>query len=129
MPLSQRLIHQSRQTPGYRAMTNSSAGMRCKMQMTDALRKKEKDYGQMAQAHVSKLDPKARQNLPTIKPDTDEWRAWERYFIGHLGFRPWAMQHVLKRHSMDETDAAMTVPTQWPEWFDTSYTSVRTITG
>lgn len=126
MLLSQRLIHQSRQTPAYRAMRNSSASMGPKMQTTEMIRKKEKDYGQKAQEFVSKLDPKARQNLPTIKPGTDEWMAWERYFNGHLGFQPWVMRRVALDHLTEkESDSVMTVPTQWPEWFDTSYSEAR----
>jgi hypothetical protein len=95
------------------------------MQLTDHERKLEMDYGQKAQEFVAKMDIQARQNLPTIKPGTEEWKAWERYFIGYLGFSPWAMWHVATQHQWGKTDAAMTVPTQWPEWFDTSYSSVQ----
>ena len=122
MLLSQRLIRQSRQTRGFLAMRNLNAGIR-RMKMTDATQKKEKDYGQRAQEFVSKLDPKARQNLPTIKPGTQEWMAWERYFTEHLAFRPWAMRHVASAHLTENTGSAMTVPAQWPEWFDTSYSA------
>jgi len=125
MPLSQRLIHRARRTHGYRATRNYSASMGRPVQMTEAIRKKEKDYGQRAQTFVAKLDVKLRANLPTIKPGTQEWKAWERYFIDYLGFLPWAMKHVGLAHLAEKTDAAMTVPSQWPEWFDTEYAATK----
>lgn len=97
------------------------------MQVSQDEHNREWDYGQKALAFVSKMEPGARQNLPTIKPGTQEWLAWERYFIGYLGFSPWAMQHVGQQHSWGKMDAVMTVPTQWPEWFDTSYSDRRAI--
>lgn len=125
MSLRSQLVRQSRQIPRYRATRNYFASMGCQMQTTEDDRRKEKDYGEKAQQFVSKMDAQARQNLPTIKPGTNEWRAWENYFQQHLGFYPWAMNHTARRHLMEETDAAMTVPTQWPEWFDTSYSSAQ----
>lgn len=54
--------------------------------------------------------------LPTIELGTDEWAAWERYFREYLGYDPIAM----KRIRMGSSER-MTVPTQYPEWFDTEY--------
>lgn len=56
--------------------------------------------------------------FPTITPETPECKAWERYFDLHLGGRPWAYQALMSGQIQ-----AMTVPTQWPEWFDQSFTS------
>ena len=89
------------------------------MRMTESDRDKELEYGAKAMEFVGKMDVKARRTLPTIKPGTNEWQAWERYFRNRLGFYPWAMWHVEQAHRMDRKDSAMTVPTQWPEWFDT----------
>jgi len=94
------------------------------MQITKEIKEKEADYGQRAMEFGEKMEPKSRKNLPKIKPGTAEWGAWERYFIGYLGFRPWMMGYVDWNHHEGRTDKAMTVPTQWPEWFDTSYSSV-----
>jgi hypothetical protein len=53
---------------------------------------------------------------PTIQPETPEFNAWLRYFDDHLGWRPYAL-----RLFIDGRAKAFTVPTQWPEWFDTSF--------
>jgi len=56
--------------------------------------------------------------LTIIKLGTPEWQAWERYFREYRGFEP----VVMKRINIDQNpDKAMTVPTQWPEWFDIEY--------
>ena len=125
MLLQQLLAHRSRQIRRCQPMNSCEKSMERHMQTTDQIRKKEKEYGARAMEFVGKMEPNARKNLPTIKPGSAEWKAWESYFTNHLGFYPWAMNHVTRRHLMDETDAAMTVPTQWPEWFDTSYSSVQ----
>lgn len=54
--------------------------------------------------------------FPAVKPGTPEWTAWERYFDQHLRWRPWVFKAVM--HGQKQ---AMTMPTQWPEWFDLSY--------
>jgi len=125
MLLSQRLRHQSRQTHAYRATRNYFASMESRMQLTGEEDRKEREYGQKAQDFVRKLDPGLRNNLPTIKVGTQEWKAWERYFVGHLGFSPWAMQRAGQQHLMGNFDAVMTVPSQWPEWFDTEYAASK----
>lgn len=107
----------------WRKMRFCGNGMRRSVQMTKEIKAKEADYGQKALEYVEKTELKSRQNLPTIKPGTAEWDAWERYFVNYLGFQPWMMGHVEWHHREGRTDKAMTVPTQWPEWFDTSYSS------
>jgi hypothetical protein len=54
--------------------------------------------------------------FPTIEPGTPECVAWERYFRIHLGGVPHAFQMLMERRIR-----AMTVPAQWPEWFDISF--------
>lgn len=46
----------------------------------------------------------------------EEWKVWEAYFNGYLGFDP-AMMKMVRAGKF----AAMTVPSQWPEWFDSEY--------
>jgi hypothetical protein len=56
--------------------------------------------------------------LTIIKLGSPEWQAWERYFREYRGFEPVVMQRI----NVDQNpDKAMTVPTQWPEWFDADY--------
>ena len=54
--------------------------------------------------------------FPTIKPGMPEWTAWERYFDKHLRWRPWIFKAICGGQKTE-----MTVPTQWPEWFDLRY--------
>lgn len=54
--------------------------------------------------------------FPTIRPGSPEWLAWERYFDRHLHWRPWIFKAVVRGEKQ-----VMTVPTQWPEWFDSSF--------
>jgi hypothetical protein len=54
--------------------------------------------------------------VPTIKHGSPECEAWGKYFDGHLGWQPWAFRAL-----MDGSLQEMTVPTQWPEWFDRDY--------
>ena len=55
--------------------------------------------------------------VPTAALGTAECDAWARYFRNHLGWEPWMLTAV-ERHNIP----SMTLPTQWPEWFDTSWT-------
>lgn len=84
-------------------------------------RRKELEYGARAQAYAAAQNAgqKTQALLPTIKPGTAEWQAWERYFVNHLGFEPWAM--TAARLGQIEK---MTVPAQWPEWFDSEFSSI-----
>lgn len=120
MSLRQLLARHGRQTLGCRVTTSFHGNTERHMQLTEDEVRREREYGQRAQEFVSKMDARARQLLPTIQPGTAEWMAWERYFIGYLGFCPWAMWHVATQHKAGNP-AEMTVPAQWPEWFDTSY--------
>lgn len=85
-------------------------------------RDKELEYGKRALEHVHKLQmgQKERLALPTIAPSTPEWKAWESYFLTFLGFCPVAMQRIANGKQI-----VMTVPTQWPEWFDDRYSTVE----
>ncbi len=56
--------------------------------------------------------------VPVIRLGTDEYEAWASYFQDHLQWKPWALG-ALQQQKIQE----MTVPAQWPEWFDTSYSS------
>jgi hypothetical protein len=49
-----------------------------------------------------------------IKPGSAEWNAWVTYFDRIVGKRPIAMTMTLN----DQGQGAITVPTQWPQWFD-----------
>ena len=55
-------------------------------------------------------------NLPIVRLGTPECEAWARYFRAHLGWEPW-MLTALERGEIE----SMTLPTQYPEWFDTNY--------
>lgn len=86
--------------------------------MDNATRTKEVEYGNRALEFVAKLrsTQKIKTDLPTIEPGSPEWQAWEKYFHSYLNFDPWIMGAVRAEQRMK-----MTVPTQWPEWFDTDY--------
>ena len=58
--------------------------------------------------------------FPTIQPGMPEWPAWEEYFVRHLGFEPLAMYRVRTRQQQ-----LMTVPDQWPQWFDPGFVPGR----
>jgi len=86
--------------------------------LTDKQIEKEKIYLQLALAHSKSkgMGGKSQPLLPTIKPETAEWNAWQRYFVEHLGFEPLAMKRVRWELSKE-----FTVPEKWPEDFDASY--------
>lgn len=50
-----------------------------------------------------------------VKQGTEEWNRWAEYFRA-LGCEPYQMKMV--RWKQLET---MTMPAQWPEWFDTDW--------
>lgn len=81
------------------------------VQMPDRITKE--NFYARGQAFVSALDGV---ELPAIRPGSKEWLEWERYFRDHLGWVPWAMTAA-----MNGQIQAMTVPTQWPQWFDRSF--------
>ncbi len=91
--------------------------------MDSRTRKLEAEYGRRATEYTAnqlKVQGKGKKDeiFPTIKLGSPEWRRWEAYFREYLGFDPLAMQRVRA-----ERQESMTVPTQWPEWFDSSYTA------
>jgi hypothetical protein len=61
-----------------------------------------------------------RENYPDSAPvarfATPEYEAWARYFDIHLRWRPYVMSMVEAGQSQ-----GLTLPAQWPEWFDPSY--------
>lgn len=71
------------------------------------------NFWEKGRAMISQMYP---ENAPTIKLGQPECEAWVKYFEKHLGWRPWALK-ALQAGNIQ----AMTVPAQWPEWFDTSY--------
>ena len=56
------------------------------------------------------------ESAPTIARGSPECEAWAKYFAGYLGWEPWGLRAVLSGEIHQ-----MTVPAQWPEWFDTDY--------
>ena len=84
---------------------------------------KAKTYGTLAMMHAKQkgLGGKNQPPLPTIKPETPAWDAWQRYFVDHLEFMPLQMKRVLSGQSQE-----MTVPAAWPDEFDGSYSAHRT---
>lgn len=79
--------------------------------------KAEQQYGSKALEFCKTVSAGNKQTVfPTIRPGTEEWRTWEVYFNGFLGFDP-AMMKMVRSGKF----AAMTVPSQWPEWFDGEY--------
>src|SRR6185503_13748564 len=54
--------------------------------------------------------------LPVIRPGTEEWNAWQEYFERNLRWLPAIMRQVLA-----EQAEAMTVPTPRPEQFDLAF--------
>lgn len=70
-------------------------------------------------AHIAKAKQMTgRCPAMAIRPEDPEWAAWERYFLGHLRWRPAVMKMVLAG-----LINSMTVPCQWPEYLDDSYRS------
>jgi hypothetical protein len=56
----------------------------------------------------------------TIRQGTPEWDVWMQYFDRHIGARPYGVQVAMAKAAMMKEDhkAEITVPTQFPEWFD-----------
>lgn len=51
--------------------------------------------------------------LHAVSPGTPEWDAWEEYFNRQIGQEP-AVMKLVRSGGVQ----SMTVPAQWPEWFD-----------
>jgi hypothetical protein len=49
-----------------------------------------------------------------IRPGMLEFEKWSAYFARQYGQQPWEM-----RAAVNDPSRWVTVPAQWPEWFDT----------
>jgi hypothetical protein len=79
----------------------------------------ETEFWTKVTAHIAKLRAaKDLTPLTVIEPGSAEWGAWDRYFRDYLGFESLAMKRVRWGQSKW---GSVTVPTQWPEWFDSEY--------
>ncbi len=58
--------------------------------------------------------------FPTISLGSPACVAWGKYFDLYLKGRPWAYRALIAG-----TIKEMTVPTQWPEWFDPAYAAAK----
>lgn len=87
-------------------------------------KRKEETYSQLALAHARAkgLGGRNQPYLPTIKPGSPEWSAWQRYFNEHLGFQPYAMTRI-----EGDDGKEFTVPANWPWEFDGSYSAPKLI--
>jgi hypothetical protein len=83
--------------------------------LNDQQLKKEREYGAKALAYCQ-MTADQKEARQVIRPGMAEWSSWERYFVDHLGFTPIGMKLVVWGRSQ-----GMTVPAQWPEWFDNEY--------
>lgn len=77
----------------------------------DRIPLKARQFRDRAIAYVAKHGTE----YAVIKKDTPEAEAWTAYFRW-LDYDPWAMR-ALKSGRIE----SMTVPTQWPEWFDLDF--------
>lgn len=78
--------------------------------------RKAGEFHRRAAEFIEKQKATGNPNLAIIKPKTDEWSAWERYFRWY-GWEPKAWTMVRKGGDL----ATITLPAQWPEWFDTEF--------
>ncbi len=53
---------------------------------------------------------------PTITRESQEFAIWRDYFDRHLDGRPWCFKALA-----GGTIAEMTIPEQFPQWFDPSF--------
>lgn len=78
---------------------------------------KHANYGKLALEYARRHDlgGEGQAPLPTIRPGTKQWVAWEQYFLQHLEFNNLTMVRVRKGMQQE-----MTVPSEWPWEFDAS---------
>jgi hypothetical protein len=57
-----------------------------------------------------------------IRLGTDEFNAWADYFDRIVGRRPATMKMALN----SPAHVGITMPTQWPQWFDSASANGRT---
>ena len=95
-------------------MKNSVNGMHISATIKNP---KAKAFFEKAQAHIAKkpLNQDGERVVATIKLGQPEFAAWEVYFR-RQGFMP----AVMEMARMDR-NREVTVPEQWPDWFDNSF--------
>lgn len=89
--------------------------MKSRHQMTG----RAKEWFELAQAHIQRLpmNDLGEKAIPSFGPSSEEFRAWDRYFRERWGgWRPYVM-HLCETKQSD----LVTMPAQWPEWFDAGY--------
>jgi hypothetical protein len=88
--------------------------------------KLETEFFPKAQEFIEKLKagkaPNWKPDLTVIRPGADEWKAWAHYFRLMYGTEPATMEMV-RKGSLD----SVTMPCQWPWWFDSRYVAPETI--
>lgn len=72
-------------------------------------------YWTEATAFVRKVSPDAKNPawFSVARDMLTHLEAWEKYFMGRLGFLPAGLE-MLKEHKIE----VFLVPAEWPEWFD-----------
>lgn len=70
-------------------------------------------FWERGQAMIAQMYPG---NAPTIRLGDPEYEAWATYFQKYLRWQPSCLKALQQRNLH-----SMTVPAQWPEWFDTDY--------
>lgn len=69
--------------------------------------------------HFIRIAYPTGQGVPTIQVGSLPWDAWRQYFETHLRWVPLVMQKMIDR--APDAPQAMTVPTDYPQEFDTSF--------
>lgn len=89
--------------------------LRTEMPISAQPNPKAAEFYRQAAAFVKQAKLSGKTSLTPIKRDSDEFRAWEDYFRVQ-GWEPVAFEMV-RRKALP----SVTVPAQWPQWFDTSF--------
>jgi hypothetical protein len=71
---------------------------------------------------ATKLGPNPK--LPVINPDSENWNAWREYFERHLRWTPVVMRKIIDQ-APDKPVDGMTVPTDFPQMFDSSFREIE----
>lgn len=77
------------------------------------------NYNERVIAYAASAKGMNGNKFPTIKYGSPEYKVWGRYFRDHLRWVPWAYARLEREEGKE-----MTVPTQWPEWFDSSFSGI-----
>jgi hypothetical protein len=75
---------------------------------------KHAQYRTSAMAFIEAKKAMGQDPCFAIVPETEEWRAWETYFLDRHDSLPWEMKAVLQFKI-----PSATVPTRWPDDFKT----------